>query len=202
VKTAEFYCGTKSFSKVAATMEMETFTIDIIKGFKPDLKKNMLFVTPEDLPYQPDVVWASPDCSAWSCAAGSHHFTRQMEAKTVWAEMAIKHIQFLIGLIEEINPIYWYIENPRGRLRRMDFMKPFIRHTVTYCQYGDTRQKPTDIWTNNPNWQPKPPCESQDGCHSSTTLDLTTARQRAAIPPALMHEILLASTPRPGEIIS
>ena len=34
-----------------------------------------------------------------------------------------------------------------------------IRHTVSYCKYGDTRMKPTDIWTNNLNWQPKPMCK-------------------------------------------
>ena len=30
---------------------------------------------------------------------------------------------------------------------------------LTYCQYGDQRQKPTDIWTNHPQPNFKPPCK-------------------------------------------
>lgn len=195
MKTVEFYCGTKSFSKVAASMGMETFTVDIVKSFKPDLKMNMWDLVPEDLPYKPHIVWSSPDCSVWSCAAGSHHWTKQMEAKTLYAERAAQQIQRLLWLIHEINPVYWYIENPRGRLRKMEFMKPFIRHTVTYCQYGDTRRKPTDIWTNNDRWHPIAECDPFDSCHTEKTRDRSTARQRAVIPPDLINEILLASTP-------
>ena len=27
-------------------------------------------------------------------------------------------------------------------------MQEFKRHTVWYCKYGDSRAKPTDIWTS------------------------------------------------------
>jgi len=195
IKTVEFYCGTKSFSKVADSLGMETFTVDIIKSFKPDLKKNMWDVVPEDVPYKPEHTWCSPDCSVWSCAAGSHHFTRQMEPKTLYAERAIGQLKRLRWLLNELGG-YWYIENPRGRLRRMDFMDDLIRHTVTYCQYGDTRRKPTDIWTNNPHWQPRPMCELEDGCHPDKTMDKSTPRQRAVVPPELINEILCAGTSR------
>lgn len=47
----------------------------------------------------------------------------------------------------------------------MRFMDGLPRYTVTYCQYGDTRMKPTDIWTNHPNPQFKPPCKNGDKCH-------------------------------------
>lgn len=33
------------------------------------------------------------------------------------------------------------------------------------CQYGDTRQKPTDIWTNHPDPRFKPPCKPGSPCH-------------------------------------
>jgi len=61
----------------------------------------------------------------------------------------------------KLNPNFiFYIENPRGMLRKMPFMQRFKRHTVWYCQYGDDRAKPTDIWTNNENWQPRPMCKN------------------------------------------
>ncbi len=38
----------------------------------------------------------------------------------------------------KLNPnLIWYIENPRGMMRKMPCMQNLIRHTVTYCQYGD-----------------------------------------------------------------
>jgi hypothetical protein len=39
-------------------------------------------------------------------------------------------------------------------------MQGFKRHTVWYCQYGDDRAKPTDIWTNSKTWIPKPMCKN------------------------------------------
>ena len=39
--------------------------------------------------------------------------------------------------------------------------------TIRSCQYGDFRQKPTDIWTNAEHWNPKPKCSPGDTCHES-----------------------------------
>jgi len=54
----------------------------------------------------------------------------------------------------------FFIENPRGNLRKMSWMQEFTRHTVWYCQYGDFRAKPTDIWTNSKTWIPRPQCKN------------------------------------------
>ena len=54
----------------------------------------------------------------------------------------------------------FFIENPRGMLRHMPFMKEFKRYTVWYCKYGDDRAKPTDIWTNSTTWTPRPECRN------------------------------------------
>lgn len=200
-RTVEFYCGNKSFSKQAELMGMQTFTVDIVKSFKPDLRKNMWYVVPGDLPYVPDIIWASPDCTYWSCRSAFKHWNRKNEPQTLYAERAMQEIQHLLALFLEINPAaLWYLENPRGKLRKMPFMEPYTRHTVTYCQYGDTRRKPTDIWTNNPHWKPKPECDVTDQCHTTLTTDLTTARKRAAIPGQLINEILLASSPQASRI--
>lgn len=47
----------------------------------------------------------------------------------------------------------------------MNFMQGIPKYTVTYCQYGDTRMKPTDIFTNYPKPNFKPPCHNGDTCH-------------------------------------
>ena len=57
--------------------------------------------------------------------------------------------------------LIWYIENPRGKMRKAPqwSLLNHVRHTVSYCKYGDVRMKPTDIWTNDFNWTPRVMCK-------------------------------------------
>ena len=59
----------------------------------------------------------------------------------------------------------------------MDFMKGLYCYTITYCQYGDTRMKPTDIFTNHPNPQFKPTCRNGDSCHEPAPRGSATGTQ-------------------------
>lgn len=79
----------------------------------------------------------------------------------------------------------------------MLFMKDIPRYTITYCQYGDKRMKPTDIFTNykNPNF--KPICKNGDPCHEKAprgsktgTQGLKKAKERAVIPSELCDYIV------------
>ena len=80
----------------------------------------------------------------------------------------------------------------------MDFMQGIPRYTVTYCQYGDKRMKPTDIWTNHPAPNFKPMCKNGDPCHERAprgsvtggTQSIKGARDRAIIPPLLCQHIV------------
>lgn len=76
-------------------------------------------------------------------------------------------------------------------------IKNYRRVTVTYCKYGDNRQKPTDIWTNDFNWISKNICNKKDSCHIAAprgsktgTMGLNNAYERSIIPAALFYEIL------------
>ena len=76
-------------------------------------------------------------------------------------------------------------------------MKNIARYTVTYCQYGDTRMKPTDIWTNHPNPQFVPRCKNGDNCHDAAprgsktgTQGLANAMAIAVIPINLCRHIV------------
>ena len=79
----------------------------------------------------------------------------------------------------------------------MDFIAGLPRYTVTYCQYGDTRQKPTDIFTNHPEPHFKPPCKRGAPCHQaaprgsqSGTQGLKNRVEKARIPEALCNHIV------------
>ncbi len=78
----------------------------------------------------------------------------------------------------------------------MAFMEGLKRHTVTYCQYGDDRMKPTDIWTNSKSWIPKQMCKNGDACHvpaprgsKTGTQGLKGSIDRSVVPEKLIEEI-------------
>lgn len=145
-----------------------------------------------------------PPCTGFSVAALGHHWTGGKGAyipATDTARLGIRLAEKTIELIKTLNPKFWYIENPRGLLRKMPFMQEFKRHTVTYCQYGDRRMKPTDIWTNNPNWTPRPACKNGDTCHEAAprgskkgTQGVVGAYNRSKIPHELCLEVMKACT--------
>lgn len=151
---------------------------------------------------RPDVIWASPDCSTFSIAAISHHRrknpdTGNLDPVSEYAKFCDEVNQHVLRLILALSPKYWFIENPRGGMRKMTWMQELPRYTVTYCQYGDIRMKPTDIWTNHPDPQFKPMCKNGDPCHVSAPRGAKTGTQglkgsieRSVIPAALCEHIV------------
>lgn len=93
---------------------------------------------------RPDVIWASPDCTSFSIAAISHHRRKNKETGNLdpisdYAKFCDEVDQHVIELIKELKPKYYFIENPRGGMRKMSWMQELPRYTVTYCFDGNTR---------------------------------------------------------------
>lgn len=186
----ELFCGTKSISKVFDRHGWETTTIDHDPQFSPSICTDILSI--DSLPYA-DVIWASPPCTTFSVASIGRHWNKDHTPKTDAARLGLRLLQHTIKLIDIAKPKYWFIENPRGKMRV--FMPTSNRETVTYCQYGDFRMKPTDIWHNSP-WVPKPHCKNGDTCHVSAPRGSKTGTQgmgnrivSAIIPEELCEEI-------------
>ena len=147
------------------------------------------------------MIWASPDCSSYSIAAISHHRKKEENGNLApvseYAKFCDRVNQHTLNLIMTLSPKYWFIENPRGGMRKMDFMHGLPLYTVTYCQYGDTRMKPTDIWTNHPDPKFKPMCKKGDPCHEKAprgsrtgTQGLKGSKERSVIPVELCKHIV------------
>ncbi len=183
----------------------EVFSIEWDKRFENiDLYADIGTITADDILKnfgRPDVIWASPDCTTYSIAAISHHRRKEDDGNLApvseYAKFCDNVNQHVLKLIHELNPKYWFIENPRGGLRKMRFMKDLPRYTLTYCQYGDTRMKPTDIFTNHPNPRFKPPCHNGDPCHVAAPRGAKTGTQglkghieRSIIPDRLCDHIV------------
>ena len=202
LKVLELYAGTRSIGKAFEELGHDVFSIDYDKQHKDiDWYVDINDVTADEILERfgkPDIIWASPDCTTYSIAGISHHRTKEesgnLSPKSEYAKFCDITNVHTHKLIDELNPKYWFIENPRGGMRKMDFMKEKPRYTVTYCQYGDDRMKPTDIWTNHPEPKFKQMCKNGDSCHVSAPRGSKTGTQgrkgsvdRSIIP----HELCL-----------
>ena len=206
MKVLELFAGFRSIGKAFEARGHEVYSIDwdrTLEGI--DLYADIGNLSAWDILVRfgrPDVIWASPDCTTFSVAAISYHRkkdkrTGNLEPLTEYAQLCDRIDQHVLKLIEELRPAYWFIENPRGGMRSMSWMQGLPRYTVTYCQYGDTRMKPTDIWTNHPPPGFKPPCNNGDPCHvraprgaKTGTQGLNGAKLRSIIPPQLCGHIM------------
>jgi hypothetical protein len=206
MKILELFAGSRSFSKVAEELGHETFSVDIKAFDNIDYVTDILEFDINKIPFKPEVIWASPPCTYFSVASIGKHWNKDHTPKTKEAVLGCKIIIKTLEIINELQPDYYFIENPRGKLRKLKFMQKIPRATVTYCQYGDTRMKPTDIWTNHlytplfsNGWKPKPICKNGDTCHVAAPRGSQTGTQglkgnylRSQVPYQLCKEILLS----------
>ena len=205
MKVLELFAGTRSIGKAFEEKGHEVFSVEWDRSFENiDLYKDIYELSAKEILNKfgkPDVIWASPDCSSYSIAAISHHRKREENGNLApvseYAKFCDRVNQHTLNLIMTLSPKYWFIENPRGGMRKMDFMHGLPRYTVTYCQYGDTRMKPTDIWTNHPDPKFKPMCKNGDPCHEKAqrgsrtgTQGLKGSKERSVIPVELCRHIV------------
>ena len=204
MKVLELFAGSRSIGKAAESLGHEVFSSDINDFPGIDYLCDVLMFDVKHLPFQPDMVWASPPCTGFSVAAIGHHWTGGRGAyipKTETAKLGIQLLRETLRIIDEINPKVWFIENPRGLMRKMPELENKHRKTVTYCQYGDTRMKPTDIWTNSRTWNPRPMCKNGAPCHEAAPRGSRTGTQglkgnyeRSKIPNDLCIEIIKSAS--------
>jgi len=172
MRVLELFAGSRSIGKVAEEFGYEVFSSDINSFEGIDYVTDILEFDTKMIPWTPDIVWASPPCTTYSVAAISYHRPHNGEISE-FAKISDLIVQKTISIIKDLNPKKWYIENPRGMLRKQSFMEGLPRTTVWYCKYGDTRAKPTDIWSNNiyslmnpTGWHPRQECfNGNDKCH-------------------------------------
>lgn len=203
INVLELFAGSRSIGKVGDELNMNVFSVDWENYDNIDLVMDIGELKIDDIPFIPDVVWCSPDCRTYSIAACSTHRTNSVEPKSDYAKKCDTVNIHFITLIKkwlEINPnMVYFIENPRGMLRKMPWMQEFKRHTIWYCKYGDDRAKPTDIWTNSEDWIPRPQCKNGNpDCHhqraprgsKTGTQGKKGSYERSVIPKQLCEDIL------------
>jgi len=206
----DLFCGSSSFKAEAESHGFEYFGVDWEKYEHVSLQKDIGELKLTDLPpfsqYDKIHIHASPDCKTYTIAAISHH-RDGVKPKSEYAIKCDKVNSYIFAdFFRVVNSLYgnktsWSVENPRGMLRKMSFMSFLKMDTVWYCQYGDDRAKPTDIWTFNLNWTPKPCCHNGNkNCHHQSaprgsktgTQGRKGSYERSKIPNELCKEIVLS----------
>lgn len=206
----ELFAGSRSVGRIASRMGMTVCSVDVKPFPHIGLVRDVEFLRPDELPFTPDVIWASPPCTTYSLAAISHHRHEDGRPKTEFAAKSDRLVANTIAILKAFPDAIYYVENPRATLRNMEFMRALPEPvTVWYCRYGDTRAKPTDIWTNNratlmhpDGWHPRAECwNGNEGCHHEAaprgartgTQGLANDFERSRIPEMLCAECIGAA---------
>ena len=203
MNTLELFAGSGSFSKIAKENNYNTLTIDIENKFNPDVCIDILNYEDNN---KYNIIWASIPCQAFSIASCSTHFNIDKSPKSDFAKKSILLMDKTLSIIKNNldNNGVWFIENPRGLMRKILPQKlkenniDFIQYTIWYCQYGDDRAKPTDIWTNLKGFQPKICKNNSISCNhqraprgsKTGTQGRSNAFERSKIPSKLIKEFI------------
>jgi hypothetical protein len=202
----DFFSGTGSSTQAFVDGNHTVISFELNPEFESTHTIDMFDVDSEWLYKEygrPDFIWASPPCTSFSVASIGHHWSLNngvYTPKTQAAVMGEALVFHTRELIEDLKPVYGFlIENPRGMLRKLNAVAGLPRTTITYCQYGDDRMKPTDLWGHVANWIPRNACKNGDKCHVSAprgsltgTQGIKGARDRSRVPYQLGLEIMYA----------
>ncbi|WP_340819045.1 hypothetical protein [Methanolobus sp. WCC4] len=161
---------------------------DLTKPF-PDILERKLA--------EADIIWMSPECRCFSMGSGNTHWDCHRRPKTLDAHISLQIVDVCKRVIADHPEAIYFIENPHGRLSWFLSSYEAIRHNVWYCQYGDTRAKPTWVWTNLRDWNSKSCRNGNPDCHheraprgsKTGTQGLPGSVERARIPRGLFEEL-------------
>lgn len=180
-------------------------TVDNVQKFNPTICKDVLSLKPEHFSgMEIDLIWASPPCVAFSMASVSHYWRKVKGCFLPRNEKTIEYLNLVfhtLWIVNELQPTWWFLENPRGILHK------FIGRPsgwVTYCQYGEKRMKPTNLWGQHPPSFQYMHCRYQSKCHSPTPRGSSQGTQglgspeKAAKIPYLLSKSVKESIEKPG----
>lgn len=201
MRVLDLFCGLGGFSDPFRDRGHEVVTLDIDSRFKPMVLADVRTVSypslpPLDKPF--DVVLASPPCQMFSFAYSFNEWPPPWDQT---AE-ALGLVACTFQLIAGIQPRFWVMENPHGRLAAEPFINP-PRETIVLCAFGSRWKKPTDLWgrwpgkigrpcvTHEPSWVWSE-AERQalmPGVESSKTKRVRDPAERAKLPYGLGEEL-------------
>jgi hypothetical protein len=199
----ELYSGSGEVSRRFKSSGYNTMQIDNRKRkgiCEPDLRIDIMQLSAAHIfdyfKGQVDIVWCSFPCTVFSYAAGNFHF-KDGKPQTETAIQMLKLLSKSLALISELSPVYFFIENPRGRLRYEKIMLDWLVRNngmtkeLTYASYGLPITKPTNLFTNAHDFVCRPLHGFGRGNKSPEQIfDNMTVCQRQKVPGTLIDDII------------
>jgi hypothetical protein len=206
LQALELFCGSAVVSQEFRQRHWNVIALDADICSNATLVQDIVQTEPSDLEFVPDVIWASPPCHTYSCAAGSYH--RSAKKGQLESSKEARDNNFLFCAMVKImkwakkkHPhLVVVIENPVGQLAHMPLMEQFEKEfelekkTVHYCAFGRDEKKPTHIWSNDKNllgnlsrYQCSRNCQV-NGCHESVQANRNKI-DYSVIPQKLAEEV-------------
>lgn len=150
MRVLDLFAGLCGWSQPFADRGHEVYSIDLDERFAVSSHADILTLRPDDLPWVPDIILASPPCESFSVLTIGRNWAPGRVPKTDAARLAIRLVEATRRLIDDLGSPYFVIENPRAMLRTLPPLADVERRTVTYCRYGLPFRKPTDLWGGFP----------------------------------------------------
>ena len=211
LKLLELFSGQGTISATFKERGHQAYRVDWSQDVEAELYADVSQLTVQNIielcDGLPDVIWASPQYTTYSIATHRHRTLAEgLTPKTDTAAQDDKinvAMWQLIDQLIELGVKYYFVENPRGRMRHMPFVQGRTRHTVTYCSYGRKANskgnehlfinKPTDVWTNHPQPNFKIACTpgNQQHQHAKFDADKHDYLNRGAIPKDLREHLVI-----------
>lgn len=200
MRVLDLFAGKKGWSKPFEDRGHEVFSVEISRNFPGiSLYADILSLSLSDIPWRPDIILASPPCTTYSMMTVSKYWTHDHQPRNEKAANALRMVEKAREIISWFPGVYHIIENPRAKLRKMPVMQDLEIRTVTYCQYGEQRMKPTDLFSLRfPPVEFKPACKNGAPCHvraprgSYTGTQGMASADSAVIPYQLALDVCLA----------
>lgn len=226
----DIFAGTKSSTQAFTDRGHNVISLELEPAFQADLMMDVRTFAKSPKKYlpndwKPDVIWGSPPCQAFSMAGkgskengsdrwaydGPYRFFGPRLPTDEASRIGCGLVLAFYEVLRQLKPAYWWRENPQGGLQTMAFsLPPLVNRltgyneiescTVTYCQYGDKRMKPTHllgVWPTE--WEPRPRCFNGYPCHEAAprgartgTQGIEGAKDRSRVPYELGLDICLA----------
>ena len=108
MNTLELFAGSRSFSKVAESLGHKIYTTDNQDFEAIDQVCDIFDFDINKIPYKPDIIWASPPCTAFSVASIGHHWNQDHTPKTEKAVLGVEIVKKTKEIIEKLNPKYYF----------------------------------------------------------------------------------------------
>lgn len=183
MRVLDLFAGMGGWSQAFADRGHDVVRVELDERYEAEVHADILDLHPqlEPLDAHWDIILASPPCEKHSLMSVSRWWDVDDNGFIPTAHESVHHTRLALHTLYILNalaPTAAIMENPRGLMRKVLPVKP--HQTVTYCRYGDTRMKPTDLWLfgASRDFYFEPMCKNgAKGCHEEAPRGSRTGTQ-------------------------